>query len=136
MKHKRTVLVVALVLFAVGTVSLVAKEWLEFTTDKRAIVSLTIAEEFSSGETVIPRGHYQISCDHSKGKHELVFREAIRRKRGGYSIGAEVARAKCRMEDLAKKNDRTSLYAKQQPSGRMKLTEILIRGEQVRHLLD
>lgn len=114
---------------------LIAQEAHTWAASKTGLMAMTGAD-FTVGGALLPKGLYQIRCDHSQPEHVLVFRKVIVDSRGGERVGDEVARVKCRMEDLAKKADKTTVASIADASGKQRVTEILVRGEKVRHLFD
>ncbi len=135
MKTKLTYLALVLVFVLSAGIWLKAQERHELPASKTRVVSMS-SGDFTVGGTLLPKGYYQVRCDHKGAEHELVFRKVTRDTRGSESVGNEVARVKCKMEDLGKKAENTTVFATTEASGKQKVTEILVRGEKVRHLFD
>ena len=94
---------------------------------KSAVLSLT-SEQYMAGGAVLPKGNYQVRCEHSGDGHTLVFRPV--------QGGKRVARVRCRMEELAQKVKATSIVTERASSQELRISEVRIGGEKVRHLLD
>jgi len=134
-KTKLTNMALVLVFAFSAGIWLKAQERHELPASKTGVIASSTAD-LRVGGTVLPKGDYQVRCDHKGSDHELVFRKVKRDSRGSESIRDEVARVKCRMEDTGKKTEKTTLYTTSEGSDIRKVTEILVRGESVRHLLD
>lgn len=130
--YKTLALLVVLLLFA--GFSQAGEESQTLKASKSGIVSL--GSGTMVGGTLLPKGDYQVRCDHRGAGHALVFRKVTRLPGRAQEVGDEVARAQCTMEDLGRKAEVTSVRSEQDSSGNRKVREILVRGEKVRHLFD
>lgn len=132
-RTRRLVLVLALILGA--GIWLTAREPHSIPASKTGVVGLTSADHWVGG-TLLPKGYYQIRCDHSGADHELVFRKVTVNHRGGERVGGEVARVKCKMEDLGQKAEMTKAFTAEDEGGKRKVSAIIVRGEKVQHILN
>ena len=124
----RTGLMATLLLGTLG-LSLLAQQGETSRTGGKAVIGLS--SEARAGNLVLPSGTYQIQhVDHS-----LVFRKVIT---GSYSgtqkVGKEVGRVPCDEELLSDKIERTETRMVTDPAGNTRITELRIKGENVRHL--
>ena len=115
-------------------ISLGAGESQSLPDPKAAVLSLS--EQHMAAGVMLPRGAYQVRCDHKGGAHEMVFRNVTRSSATGERIGNEVARVSCRMEQLERKATATTVRSRKDSAGQSTITEILVRGETVRHVLN
>lgn len=124
----RTGLMATLLLGALG-LSLSAQQGETSRTGRKAVIGLS--SETLAGNLVLPSGTYQIQ----HVGHSLVFRKVIT---GSYSgtqkVGKEVGRVPCNEELLSDKIERTETLMVTDPEGNTRITELRIKGENVRHL--
>ena len=132
-RTRQLALVLALIL--VAGIWLNAREAHTLPASKTGVIGLTSADHWVGG-TLLPNGYYQIRCDHSGVDHELVFRKATVDHRGGERVGGEVARVKCKMEDLGQKAEMTTAFTAEDEGGKRKISAIIVRGERVRHIFN
>lgn len=131
MKEKNKVfrigLMATLLLGALG-LPLLAQQGETIRTGKKAVISLS--SEVRAGNLVLPSGTYQIQ----HVDHAVVFRKVLRVSYGGERVGREVGRVPCQAELLSDKIERTETLISTDPAGNRTITELRIKGENVRHL--
>ncbi len=99
-------------------------------TGKKAVIGLS--SETRAGDLVLPSGTYQVQ--HVVG-HAMVFRKVIMGSYGGtQKVGKEVGRVPCDADELGEKIERTETLMVTDQAGNTRITELRIKGENVRHL--
>jgi hypothetical protein len=123
-KVLRTGLMVTLLLGALG-LSLLAQQ------DHGKKGFIRIESEALAGELLLPQGTYQVRCvdgvvifNKMKGLRGSVFTR----------VGEEVGRVACQIEPLGNKMEHTEMLMSTDPAGNNTITELRIKGENVRHL--
>ena len=124
----RTGLMATLLLGALG-LPLLAQQGETIRTGRKAVIGLS--SETRAGNLVLPSGTYQLQ----HVDHTVVFRKVIT---GSYSgtqkVGKEVGRVPCDAERLSDRIERTETLMSTDPAGNKRITELRIKGENVRHV--
>ena len=119
MKIKNTFLVTSATLLLLG-VSLLGQSG-AIPVGKKGTVTLRTTVRV--GDTLLPSGRYQIHQIFA-GSHLMVFQRR----------GKEVARAKCEMQRLGDKVEFMEVHYRLNAAGEKTITEIRIRGENIKHV--
>lgn len=92
---------------------------------------LSIMQETQIGGRMLPAGEYRIKHLAQGEDHVIV----VNQWNQSGSFGKEVARVECTLEPLGRKVQQSQFIIKRDEAGRPVITEIQVKGENVRHLL-
>lgn len=134
MKRKSSLIVIgALLAFSLGAFSLTTlaqHEGQAGSHEAKIHVGKTGDFSFSSemkvGDVSLPAGAYKFKHIVEGEDHVVVFTKA--------TSGKEVARVKCKIEPLGDKAKQTTIYSTPDASGKSSITQILVAGENVKHV--
>lgn len=78
------------------------------------------------GDALLPAGAYQFQHIVEGDDHVVVFKKA--------GTGKEVVRVKCMIEPLGEKAEQTTIYSAKNAAGENVVRQILVGGENVKHV--
>lgn len=133
MKQRNSALTTGLIAaFLLAVLSLPLLAGPDQTTRRGKKGVITVSSEVRAGDVWLQPGSYQVQ----EIAHSLVFSKMLRGNETRFrGVGEEVARIESKDEPLPSKLEQTEVHTGFDPAGNRIITEIEIRGENVRHIL-
>lgn len=122
--NNKTITTSAMLILALGLLSLPALAQHEGTIHVGKKGQLTFSSDTRVGDAIIPKGIYQFQHVVEGADHVVVFKKT--------TTGKEVARVKCKIEPLGEKAKGTLIYTSAE--GGAHVTQIVVAGENVKHV--